>query len=77
MNVTIEISEELAREARQRAVATGKSLSGWVADLIQRELSESTPKSGLSLLELIGDDRTSEVDVEFPRDKSPLRIPEF
>ena len=77
MNVTIKISDRLGQEARHRAVDAGTSLSGWVANLIQRELSKSMPKSGLSLLELIGDERTSDIEIEFPRSKSTIRPVDF
>ena len=39
MNITLELPDELAREAQQRAVTQSGSLSGWVAGLVRRELA--------------------------------------
>jgi hypothetical protein len=43
MNVTLKLPDELCRKARHSAVDHSKSLSAWVADLIERELASPTP----------------------------------
>lgn len=43
MNVTVKLPDELCRQARHRAVDEAKSLSAWLASLVERELS--TPPS--------------------------------
>lgn len=48
MNVTIELSEDLVGEASNRAVINSKSLSGWMSDLIRRELAAPAADSGPS-----------------------------
>ncbi len=39
MNVTLKIDDELCRKARHRAVDADLSLSKWVAQIIEKELS--------------------------------------
>jgi hypothetical protein len=39
MNVTLKIEDELCRKARHRAVDADLSLSGWVAQIIEKELN--------------------------------------
>ena len=51
MNVTLKLSDDLCREARHCAVDNSKSLSAWVADLIERELHAPTPKQRPTLVE--------------------------
>jgi hypothetical protein len=75
MNVTIKISDEICREARHRAVDEGHSLSAWIAEVIRKELSRSPSKK--TLLEALGNDRLSEIDISFPRDKSSIREVDF
>lgn len=41
MNVTVKLPDELIRQARHRAVDESKSLSAWLADLVERELGSS------------------------------------
>jgi len=77
LNVTIKISDELCREARHRAVDAGRSLSGWIADVIRKELSRSGSKKAQTFLEALGDERLSEIEVDFPRDKSSIRDTDF
>lgn len=77
MNVTIKISDQLGREVRHRAVDAGTSLSGWIADLIRKELAKGKNRKGRSLLEMLGDEQAASVDVEFPRDKSAARETDF
>jgi hypothetical protein len=77
MNVTIKISDEICRDARHRAVDAGRSLSGWIADVIRKELSQSPPKKPKLLLEALGNERLSDIDLHFPRDKSSIREEDF
>jgi hypothetical protein len=53
MNVTLKLPDTIVREARHRAVNESKSLSGWVADLLHRELAElaSETESSITLAE--------------------------
>jgi len=39
MNVTLKLPDQVVRAARIRAVYEDKSLSSWVADLVNRELA--------------------------------------
>jgi hypothetical protein len=73
MNVTIKIEDQLCRDARHRAVDAGRSLSGWIADVIRKELSHSGSKRRETLLEALGNDELSNIDLHFSRDKSSLR----
>ncbi len=45
MNVTLKIPDALCRKARHRAVDESKSLSAWVASLLERELNRSSGAS--------------------------------
>jgi hypothetical protein len=48
MNVTLKLPDHLCREARHRAVDESKSLSSWMASLLERELAvpkEALPKT--------------------------------
>jgi len=65
MNVTVKLPDDLCREARHRAVNEDKSLSGWLADLIRREVAP--PQSeGRTLAERLGDPETADRDFELP-----------
>lgn len=55
MNVTLKLPDDLCQEARHRAVDESKSLSAWMADLLERELRKKNHKRGKSLLECLGD----------------------
>jgi hypothetical protein len=77
MNVTIKIDDELCREARHRAVDAGRSLSGWIAEVIQKELSKLPRKRQKTLLEALGNDKLAEIDLTFPRDASLIRETDF
>jgi hypothetical protein len=77
MNVTIKISDELCREARHHAVDAGRSLSGWIADVIRKELSRSAPKRPKTLLESLGNEELSGIELTFPRNNSSIREADF
>lgn len=77
MNVTLKIADDLCQEARHRAVDAHLSLSGWVADLIRKEIDRSSPKRPRTLLEELGNGDLAEFELEFPRDQSPARDLEF
>jgi len=51
MNVTLKLPDDLCRKARHSAVDDTKSLSAWVAGLIERELSAPAPKQRPTLVE--------------------------
>lgn len=72
MNVTIKIDDSLCRKARHRAVDRGLSLSGWIAEVVIRELAAAEPVRGRLLDALAmeeGDDRAFEIS----RDDSEAR----
>ncbi|MDC0291700.1 hypothetical protein OAK81_00225 [Verrucomicrobiales bacterium] len=76
MNVTLKLEDELCRDARHKAVDVGMSLSGWITELLKRELSKpETGKEGDSLLDLVGCE--DERDFEFPRSKDQPREVDF
>lgn len=58
MNVTIKIDDALCKQARHRAVDADLSLSGWIARVVEKELSEANV-GGQTLVDAIGmeDDR--------------------
>jgi len=70
VNVTIKLSDQLCRDALHRAADAGRSLSGWVEELIRRELGRPQPKVPQTLLEALGNEALSGIDIEFPRDRS-------
>ena len=71
MNVTIKISDDLAKRARHEAVDDGLSLSGWVAQLISEKLTRRNTNK--SLLEVLGNDDLADLELEFPRSPSTIR----
>ncbi len=68
MNVTLKIDDRIGREARHRAVDAGLSLSGWVTNLIRKEIDRDRKQD--SLLELLGNDELARAEVDFPRDRT-------
>jgi len=77
MNITLKINDDLCREARHRAVDAHLSLSGWVADIIRKEIDRSSAKRPRTLLEELGNGELAEFDLEFRRDRTPARDLEF
>lgn len=66
MNVTISLEDELCRLARHRAVDEGKSLSSWLAGLVQREVCKASAAETRTLLDLLRDDVAGEIPLEIP-----------
>jgi hypothetical protein len=77
MNVTLKIDDEICREARHRAVDAGRSLSGWITDVIQKELSSPHRKKPKTLLDALGNDELADIDLTFPRETSSIREADF
>lgn len=79
MNVTLKLPDALCKAARHRAVDEDKSLSGWVADLVRRELAEEpTDEKPKTLLERLGMDEYQDMDIPLPdRKEGDVRIFEF
>jgi len=76
MNVTLKLEDELCKEARHKAVDAGLSLSGWITELLKRELSKNDSGRHVdSLLELLGCE--DERDFEAPRVQDKLREVDF
>ncbi|HAZ00460.1 MAG TPA: hypothetical protein DCY38_06705 [Opitutae bacterium] len=74
MNVTIKIDDALCKEARHRAVDADLSLSGWVAKVLAKELSEAD-KRGQTLVEAIGMDDERDLMEFIPDRKMDLDRP--
>ena len=74
MNVTIKIDDALCKEARHRAVDADLSLSGWVAKVLAKELSEAD-KRGQTLVEAIGMDDERDLMEFIPDRKMDLGRP--
>lgn len=74
MNVTIKIDDALCKEARHRAVDADLSLSGWVAKVLAKELSEAD-RSGQTLVEAIGMDDDRDLMEFIPDRKMDLDRP--
>lgn len=67
MNVTVKLPDELCKAARHRAVDEEKSLSKWLAEIVEREISKPTEKpKAKTWMELIGDPATAHLDFELP-----------
>ena len=56
MKITLELPDDLGREARDRAVGASKSLRDWITDLVAREVSPSPLPVSNTLLEALGDE---------------------
>lgn len=67
MNVTIKLDNALCREARHRSVDEGLSLSGWVGKLIAEELAPKPASKRGTLLDLLGDERAADIELELPK----------
>lgn len=73
MNVTIKIDDALCREARHRAVDRGLSLSGWIAEVLSRELAGGKPPTNGGLLAALAMEEGQDREFEAPRNKSQSR----
>jgi len=67
MNVTVKLEDDLIKQARHRSIDEGKSLSAWMADLVQKEL-KLTKTEKKSLLERLEDHALPDevADKDFP-----------
>ncbi len=78
MNVTLKLPDDLCREAKHRAIDESKSLSAWVAGVVERELAtgkEPSPKHR-TLIEIFGGDEFT--DRDFPlEDRRAGKVREF
>jgi hypothetical protein len=78
MNVTLKLPDDLCREAKHRAIDESKSLSAWVASLLERELAagkEVSPKPR-TMLEIYGSNEFT--DRDFPlEDRKAGKVNEF
>lgn len=72
MNVTIKIEDALCREARHRAVDRGLSLSGWIAQVLRKELV-AEERAGGGLLEALAMEDGEQREFKIPRDASEAR----
>lgn len=57
MNVTLKLPDNLCREAKHRAIDESKSLSAWMAEVLERELERTRelkpePRSLIDILAL-------------------------
>jgi len=78
MNVTLKLPDELCRKARHRAVDEYKSLSAWIAELIERELASRSAQKPVSLAQALGDEALANIDLLIPdRRTRTVREPEF
>lgn len=73
MNVTLKLSDTLCREARHRAVDRGLSLSAWMAELLERELSRSGQPAEDSLLDAVSMTEFTDRGFAPEREVSPAR----
>ena len=72
MNVTVKMDDRLCREARHRAVDRGLSLSGWIAEVLRKELAaDEHAKKGL--LDALAMEDGAEKAFEISRDTSVAR----
>ena len=74
MNVTLKIDDALCKQARHRAVDENRSLSGWVADLIQREIQQENSKHRTPI-EAIGMDDELDLMDYIPSRKDEIERP--
>lgn len=74
MNVTLKLDDKLCKEARHRAVDADLSLSGWVAQVIAKELNASK-KTGLTMVEALGMDDDRDLMDFIPDRKDELERP--
>ena len=66
MNVTIKLDDSQCKAARHRAVDEGLSLSGWIGKVLEKELAYAPHKDQRTLIDLLGDRRASDADLEIP-----------
>jgi hypothetical protein len=66
MNVSLELPDDLGREARHRALDASKSLSAWITDLVVREVRPGQERAHAPLLEALGDESLAEGELPLP-----------
>lgn len=70
--VTIYLPDPLAAAAKQRAKRAGKSVSAWIAELLERELgAKQWPKA---LVDLLGSGKADLVEPEDPPPEDEPRL---
>jgi hypothetical protein len=72
MNVTVKMDDSLCREARHRAVDRGLSLSGWIAEVLRKELA-ADQSAKKCLLDALAMQDAEDKAFEIPRDASVAR----
>ena len=76
MNVTLKLDDSLCKDARHRAVDRGLSLSGWITQILKKELANSE-QDQKGLLDSLAIEEGDEKDFEIPRDSSKAREMNF
>ena len=72
MNVTVKMDDKLCREARHRAVDRGLSLSGWIAEVLRKELA-ADDQAQKRLLDVLSMEEGAGKAFVIPRDASEAR----
>jgi len=81
MNVTLKLPDELCKAARHLAVDESKSLSAWVAEIVEKEIAKSgadkrKPKTWMDAFS--GDENDPYLDRDFPlEDRKAGKVTEF
>ncbi len=81
MNVTLKLPDELCKAARHRAVDAEKSLSAYVAELLERDLEkpvEKSPRPKTWMDAFSGDKDDPYLEMDFPlEDRKAMKIRDF
>ncbi len=78
MNVTLKLPDDLCRKAKHRAIDESKSLSAWVASVVERELAaqKEIPSKPRTLIDIFGSNEFT--DRDFPlEDRRAGTVREF
>ena len=76
MNVTLKLDDSLCKEARHQAMNRGLSLSGWITQILKKELA-NPEQDQKGLLDSLAIEEGGENDFEIPRDSSEARETNF